>query len=157
MNYILKRKNRIVEGELRSKELVEYLHNLNAPKKVWISEDASGIVTQISYDPSTNQIVGLVLPTNQTGMPIPYSFCPHTINDIEQFIKLNQKSTLVYLVLAQPLMDNVPPFVLQCFGTDNRFKTEHTMLRWKQTRDQLAMYASNLISSRFFYFISYIR
>lgn len=140
VNYILQKKSKIIEGELRCKQLAEYLHKLNAPKEVWISEDASGIITQISFDPSTNQVVGLVLPTDHTGMPLPYSFCPQTINDIELFIRKNPKSTLVYLVLAQPLVDNVPPFILQCYGTDNTFKTEETILRWKQTRDQLTMY-----------------
>lgn len=151
VNYITQRKNTVIEGELRCKELAEYLRELKAPKQIWISEDASGIVSQVSYDSTTNQLVGLVLPTNHTGMPIPYSFTPQSINDIELQIEENPKSKLVYLILAQPLMENVPPFILQVFGTDNCFKTEDVLLRWKQTKDQLAMYASIFILYKFIF------
>ena len=31
--------------------------------------------------------------------------------------------------MAKPLSVNIPPFCLACFGTDNKFTTEHIMLR----------------------------
>lgn len=132
-------KSKIIEGELRCKELSEYLDKHNAPREVWISEDASGIVAKVMYDSTTNQIVGLVLPTNKnTGMPETFSFTPQSAIDIDQQIKENPQSTLVYLVMAQPLMDNVPPFILQIFGSDNRFTSKNVLLRWKHTKDQLS-------------------
>lgn len=140
MNYVNQEKKKIVEGELRCLELADYLKKLKAPKQVWLSEDGSGINAKVSFDPSTNQLVGLVLPTNHNGMPVSFSFTPQSFNDIEQQMKLNQMSTLVYLVMAQPILDNSPPFILQIYGTDNRFQTEDVMLRWKHTIDQLAMY-----------------
>lgn len=119
--------------------MAEYLHILKAPKKVWISEDASGIVSTVSFDSRTNQLIGLVLPTNyRTGMPTPFSFTPQSLKEIEEQIKQNGKSSLVYIVLAQPLLDNTPPFILQIFGTDNRFKSRDILLRWKHTEDQLS-------------------
>lgn len=39
---------------------------------VWLSEDATAIVARLRYDPSTNQIVGILLPTNNNGSPIPF-------------------------------------------------------------------------------------
>lgn len=140
MNYVSQEKKKIIEGELRCIELANYLNKLKAPKQVWLSEDASGINAKVSFDPSTNQLVGLVLPTNHNGMPVSFSFTPQSLNDIEQQMKLNQMSTLVYIVMAQPILDNVPPFLLQIYGTDNRFQTEDVMLRWKHTVNQLAMY-----------------
>lgn len=140
MKYIHEKKQKIIEGELRCKELAEYLEKLNAPKEVHLEEDGSGIVVKCSYDSPTNQLVGLVLPTDQrTGMPVPYSFTPQSIIDIEQQIAQNSKSTLVYLILAQPIMENVPPFILQVYGTDNKFKSGSVIQRWKHTKDQLAM------------------
>lgn len=65
-------KMRVLEGNLRCKELAEYLDNLNAVKRVWLSEDATAIVSKISYDPKTNQLIGLVLPLNNNGCPIPF-------------------------------------------------------------------------------------
>lgn len=68
-------KCRIVEGELRSRELKNYLDVLGLPKCVWICEDASGIVAGVKHDPSTNQLVGLVLPLDSnTGIPRDHSF-----------------------------------------------------------------------------------
>lgn len=139
MGYIHKRKERVIEGELRCEELLNYLEKLNAPKTIWLSEDASGVFAKVTHDPNTNQLVGLVLPTeSKTGSPMLFSFTPHSIEYIEKQMKENSMSTLVFLVLAQPIMNKSPPFILQVFGTDNKFKTQDVMLRWQHTRDQLA-------------------
>lgn len=83
-------------------------------------------------------MVGLVLPTNkQTGMPIPFTYIPNSISDIEEQLK-NSKATLVYVVMAQSIKENIPPFVLQIFGTDNKFVAGDVMNRWKYTEDELA-------------------
>lgn len=141
MNYISQKKQKFIEGELRCKELAQYLIQLGAPMAVWLAEDASGIVPNVAYDPNTNQIVGLVLPTEtKTGIPISYSYTPQSINDIDRMINRNAKSTLIYLVLAQPIMDNAPPFVLQVFGTDNKFDSVDVTKRWSHTADQLSRY-----------------
>ena len=36
-----------------------------------------------------------------------------------------------YVYMAQPLHLNVPAFCLACFGTSNKFKAEHVLLRWQ--------------------------
>lgn len=139
VKYINQDKEKIIEGELRVKQLAEYLEKLKAPRKVWISEDGSGIVAKVSYDSSSNQLVGLVLPIDKTtGMPIRFTFSPHTVEDINQQITQNSKSTLVYVILAQPIVDHVPPFILQVYGTDNKFTSENVLMRWQHIKDQLA-------------------
>lgn len=65
-------KTHVVEGQLRCKELSDYLDDMRAIKRVWISEDGTAIVARISYDPKTNQLVGLVLPLGLNGCPIPF-------------------------------------------------------------------------------------
>lgn len=72
MRCIDENKTRVVEGKLRCEELYRYLDNLNAVKTVWLSEDATAIVSKATYDPITNQIVGIVLPLNHYGSPIPF-------------------------------------------------------------------------------------
>lgn len=66
----------------------------------------------------------------------------------------NSMSTLVYLVLAQPIMNKkVPPFILQVFGTDNIFQTQDVIFRWQHTRDELARYFlsdTHSVKSQFF-------
>lgn len=138
MSYVQKRKQKIIEGNLRCKELSDYLEEIKAPRKVWINEDASGIVSQVTYDPSTNQLVGLVLPLDKNGMPIPFSFTPNSVDEIKNQMKDNSRSTLVYLILAQPLKDNSAPFILAIYGTDNKFKSNDVLQRWHHIKDQLA-------------------
>lgn len=131
---------RVIEGELRCEQLRAYLHNLKVEKAVWLSEDGSGIVSDIHYDTISDQLVGFVLPFGtDTGSPIPFSFKARDGEEIIKHMSSNiQKSCLVYLVMAQPLSVGVPPFVLQIFGTDNRFSKEDVVKRWNHTQNELA-------------------
>lgn len=132
---------RIVEGELRCEQLKKYCEALNVDKDVWISEDGSGIVSSIHYDSVSNQLVGFVLPNDsKTGSPIPFSFGAENAAEIIKHMSDSnlQKSSLVYLVMAQPLSEKVPPFILQIYGTDNRFSKEDVAKRWNYTQSELA-------------------
>lgn len=61
-----------IEGKLRCQELSEYLEKIKAVKSVWICEDATAIISTVKFDPKTNQIVGILLPMNNKGCPIPF-------------------------------------------------------------------------------------
>lgn len=137
MGYINQNKSKVIEGELRIKELNHYLDSQKLEKCVWISEDATAIVTKVEYDPKSNQMVGIVLPINSsTGMPIPFSYLATSEAEIYENMDCN-KSSNVYVVMAQPITKNVPAFVLQLFGTDNKFETKNVLLRWQHTRAEL--------------------
>lgn len=71
MRCINNTKVRVNEGELRCKELAKFLDDHNTKKVVWLSEDATALMPKIKYDPTTDQIVGILLPTNKNGLPIP--------------------------------------------------------------------------------------
>lgn len=130
-------KDRIIEGQLRCKQLNTYLDEIKASKYVFLSEDASGIVKNISYDVNSNQLVGLVLPFNESnGMPISFSFEAKSAEDMEKYLKLSQ-STLVYIIVAQPLQVGASPFILQMFGTDNTFETSDVLRRWAYIIEEL--------------------
>lgn len=137
MDYINKNKQHIIEGQLRCGELKAYINKVKAPNVVWLSEDGSGIVPKICYDSTTNQMVGLVLPLDkETGMPIPFSYTPKSTKDIESFSKV-KKSSLVYIVMAQPLKRDTPPFILQLFGVDNTFTALNVTCRWEYIKREL--------------------
>lgn len=137
VHYINKTKKRFVEGDLRCKELNDYLDKVDSPKAVWLSEDGSGIVSKVAYDSASNQLVGLVLPFHsETGIPIPFSFKPKSEHNIEKFLKC-PTSTHLYLVMAQPIKSNTPPFILQIFGTDNKFTAMNIVQRWNHTKREL--------------------
>lgn len=126
-----------MEGQLRSKELFQYLENIKSPKHVFLSEDASGVIKRVTYDVHSNQLIGLVLPFNDiNGMPKTFSFKATNATDIEKYLKLPQ-ATLVYIIAAQPLLPGASPFILQVFGTDNTFKTNDVLSRWKYTENEL--------------------
>lgn len=136
MNYISQHKPRVIEGELRIDELAKHLEKFNSPKTVWLSEDGSGIVSKVAYDSSTNQLVGVVLPTDSnTRFPISFSYTPHNYHDIVQCME-KPHSSLIYLIMAQPVSENVPPFILSLFGTDNGFTTQDVMFRWKHIKNE---------------------
>lgn len=109
----------------------------------WLSEDGSGIVPKVEYDTLNSQLVGQVLPIDgKTGIPIKHAYVVKSAADIESFLKDTSinKATLVYIVMAQPLKQNVPPFVLSVFGTDNKFKADQVLQRWKFMEAELARY-----------------
>lgn len=113
------------------------MDSLSLEKYVWLSEDATAIVTKVDFDPKSNQMIGLVLPTNsETGMPIPFTYMASSEGEIHKNMKVN-KSTNVYVVMAQPIIKNAPAFVLQLFGSDNKFTTQNVLFRWKHTRAEL--------------------
>lgn len=130
VNYISQNKPRILEGEIRAKELSDYLDALGLHKYVWISEDGTGIVSKIQHDPYTNQLVGLVLPfDSKTGIPVAFTYVASSAEEIQKLVG-HDISTHVYLVLAQSIVEGVPPFILQIFGTNNKFTAEDVMKRW---------------------------
>lgn len=66
-------KSRVVEGQLRVEELAKFISDNQAVKSVWLSEDATAVISKIKYDSVTNQLVGLLLPTNpNNGCPTPF-------------------------------------------------------------------------------------
>lgn len=133
MHLIHSDKERIVEGKLRSKELADHLKRTNSSNAVFLSEDASGVVKKIVYDAFSNQLIGIVLPFDEkTGKPKIFSFTAESPESIRKYIDSPQ-STLVYIIVAQPLNRHSPPFILQIFGTNNTFKTDDVLNRWKFT------------------------
>lgn len=137
MKRIFNHKERLIEGELRCQQLVEHLERTNSPKSIFLSEDGSGIIQKVVYDSHTDQLIGLVLPLQEeNGMPIMCSFKAESAEMIKRHLE-QPKSTLVYIVVAQPLGPSKVPFILQIFGTDNKFQTPDVLKRWMHTEHEL--------------------
>lgn len=137
MNHIRTDKERIVEGELRCGKLREHLEQIGAPMSVFLSEDGSGIVKKVVYDPYSNQMIGIVLPIDERdGMPQICTFKAESIDKMREHLEKPQ-SNLVYIIAAQPLKEKAPPFILQIFGTDNKFDSKSVLKRWEYTENEL--------------------
>lgn len=103
---------------------------------VWISEDGTGVQGKVEFDPLTNQMVGLVQRIDpHTGMPIRFTYLARDVTEIQENMK-QDKSMYAYVVMAQPLSRNAPPFPLQLFGSDNKFTTQNVLLRWQHMVEQ---------------------
>ena len=137
VHYINEHKVKVIEGGLRCPELSSYLTQHNAPRMVWLSEDGTGVVSKIEYDATLDELVGLVLPIDQTtGMPTCHTFKARTAEEIAGHMN-KPTSSHVYIVMAQPLKEAIPPFLLLMFGTDNKFKTMSVLQRWNFIRKEL--------------------
>lgn len=133
-------RERIIEGQLRCKGLSSYLDKFGTDKIVWLSEDATAITPKVNYDVVTDTLIGLVAPFNEeTGCPISFHFKASTAKDITEHMK-KEKATSVYLVMAQPLDEKYPPFVLQLFGWDCSMTARHVTSRWEFTKNELSKY-----------------
>lgn len=127
---MLQDKVMLIEGQLRCEELNNHLHKIGAPRKIFISEDASGIVQNVTFDVKTNQLIGLVAPIKpENGCPKMFSYLATSEQEIKRCMEL-PKSSLVYMIVAQPLRKHAPPFILQLFGTDNKFNSSNVTARW---------------------------
>lgn len=138
-------KQRVHEGELRCEQLLQHLERTNSPKAVFLSEDGSGIVKKVVYDKINDQLVGLVLPfEKESGMPIQFSFKAETAEKMKEYLDL-PKAGLVYAIVAQPLIRHATPFILQLFGTDNKFEANDVINRWNYTEKELKKYVWDLL------------
>lgn len=127
----------IEEGKLRCVELKQYLVERKGGFDVWLCEDASGIISKVQYDYTSNQLIGIVLPIDATtGCPKVYPSTTRDADEIKTYMKC-AKSTLVYFVMAVPLNETIAPFILQLYGTDNKFNKMDVNKRWNFTIDQL--------------------
>lgn len=137
VNHIHVDKERIIEGELRCEKLRQHLENSNASKSVFLSEDGSGILQKVVYDSRSNQMIGIVLPINKdNGMPQIMTFKAESAEKMKEYLE-KPLSKLVYIVVAQPLKEGVPPFILQLYGTDNKFDRNTVSKRWEHTVHEL--------------------
>lgn len=135
-------KERIVEGELRSAGLAKYLLQHDAGSDIWICEDGSGLIPKVLYDLTLDELIGMTLPIDDdTGCPKRFAFTARDEGEIKRFCNMT-KSTHVYLVLAIPLKEGVAPFILQMYGTDNRFTARNVIRRWNHTTTELKRYLS---------------
>lgn len=133
-----------VEGVLRTEELSKYLDDLNLPRIVALSEDATKIVDRIQYDKSTNQLLGFVLPLQETnGMPLIGGNKATSASAIERCFfdfetgEERKKSTYINVVMAQPLVRGIPPICILIFGSDTHYSSKDIQKRWNFIENEL--------------------
>ncbi|KAJ8669437.1 hypothetical protein QAD02_000696 [Eretmocerus hayati] len=127
----------VLEGELMVDQMVKFLNDRGLPRVVVLNEDATRLVSKLSYNSRTNQCVGRVLPYDENSMPIPGSFrCP-TLDVIENYFKHDDASKSLHVYMVQPVADGVPSFCSLMFGTRNEFDAVDSIIRLNYIRNQI--------------------
>lgn len=136
--YIHKTHSTIIEGIVRSDELLLYLKERNLPLVVSLSEDATRIVGRVQYSRHTNQLIGFTLPIDKSnGLPVPFSYPARNFNEIVRHFTSNHPiSSYANMVMAQPL-GNVAAFCLLLFGSDNKYDAHDVCNRWTSIGSKL--------------------
>lgn len=146
--YIKSANCHVVEGVLRSEELLLYLKERNLPLVISLSKDATRIIGRVQYDAATNQLVGFTLPlSHSNGMPIPYSFPARSAQEIHgHFSNENSISNFLNVIMAQPVDKNSKPFCLLAFGSDNIYTSVDVAKRWNFICTELKKIGINVLT-----------
>ena len=96
------------EGKIGAEFFKDYLLRYNLPLVCSIAEDATGVVGRREYSSEWNSVVGCSLPLKSSGLPDFNMSIVKQVKDIRKMFQLYERSSLVMIVMAQPLA-NVPP------------------------------------------------
>ena len=127
----------IYEGKMRLRELKNFLTHNGFQPCVWLSEDATRIVGRIVYDGVANQIVGCLLPFDNNGMPMAFSYKFENVLETFEFLQNMKVTSLVNVIMAQPMDTAAPSFCLLMYGTDNKQNYAVTSKRWNFMKNEL--------------------
>lgn len=109
------------EGFLDFDALQKYIEKFNYSKSIGIFEDGAAITQNVSYDPLTNELIGLTAPFSESGIPCrrfhhaEFSFA--IVNAIREYSKCNT----VQVIITRPNTSNAVPFILGYYFSDNKF------------------------------------
>lgn len=147
--YVQKSNCRVVEGIVRSEELLEFLKQRNIEPIVALSEDATRIVGRIQCDIKINQIVGFALPISESnGVPITLSYPARNANEIiDHFSSGNIPSSFVNVIMAKPITtQKTPSFCLLLYGSNNDYTSFNVCKRWEYVVSKLKSLGITVIS-----------
>lgn len=75
-----------------------------------------------------------------------FSFIAKNADAIKKCIS-ESISRNVYVVMAQPIDERVPPFILQMYGTNGTFTAQDVVRRWHYTKLELEKYVIYIVIS----------
>jgi hypothetical protein len=130
-NFINKEYKIIHEGHLRFEELKLFLEKHQYKLEIGVFEDGTRIISNVDYDSTTDTLIGLVAPYDETGMPYRLHFKANCAVGVLNAIRNNNTSSTVQVIIAKPNNTNSIPFVLGVFGTDNKFSNLNVQKRYK--------------------------
>ena len=132
-------KHKLIEGEFQYTTFIESIRPLNC-KYVFCGEDSTAIIPKVSYDSHSNSFVGFTLPLKH-GFPRCNFYSTNSIDELESWHNEIEKSHLLNVHVIQGLLPQgrvvCPPFLLACYGTNNKHNSNDVLSRWVQIFDTL--------------------
>jgi len=136
INRCLDKESNINDGIVRFKELKLFLTKRKYPLNVFISEDQTAILKNITYYSKSNRMIGFVSCCKENGFP-KNNFYINSVKDIENAFSNYVVGCNAYMYMAQPLIDNAPAFCLTAFASDNKFNHTDVLARWTFLKNEL--------------------
>ncbi|CAF3724616.1 unnamed protein product [Rotaria sordida] len=119
------------ECEFRFDLLKDYLDSIKS-QYVFSSEDASGVVSSVSYDAINDSFIGFT-PSLNNGLPVINQFKTNSYSELEQWFHDIDKSTLVNVHLIEPLLTDVTslvrsrPYIISAYGISKGRLPSHAL------------------------------
>ncbi|CAF4628465.1 unnamed protein product [Rotaria sp. Silwood2] len=137
------------ECEFRFDLLKDYLDSIKS-QYVFSSEDATGVVSSVSYDAINDSFIGFT-PSLNDGLPVINQFKTNSYSELEQWFHDIDKSTLVNVHLIEPLLTDVTslvhsrPYTISAYGINNKHSASGTIRRWIYIYNQCKERNINLV------------
>ncbi|CAF1375253.1 unnamed protein product [Adineta ricciae] len=125
-------KNHLSEGQFNYDYAHEYFQ-LNKSTIGFCAEDCTAIIPKITYDTKSNAFIGFSLPLDKNGIPLNSFYSTSSFTRFEEWCSNLSQANLLNACLIQPLSsstENISPYLLAAFGTDNRFISSDIIARW---------------------------
>lgn len=115
--------------------LKRYLQENNYPPTVMLIEDGTKVQQHVQFDSRFDCLTGLVSPlVGETGLPEQDTFKATCALKMKEYVETYAVADTAYVQLALPLAKGAAPYVLLYFGTNNKFKHDDVIKRWRETR-----------------------
>lgn len=102
--------------------LVTHLKNFDAMDAlIVLGQDDTSLVSRIEHRVDGDQLIGFVSPfSSETGLPLVGYFKARSMSLVLETFKKQKKAQSVHAIMAIPLSNKAPPFVLCIYGTDTK-------------------------------------
>jgi hypothetical protein len=125
-------KHQFVEGEFQYERLEKFVAPLGC-KYAFCGEDATTVISKVTYDSLSNCFVGFVMPL-ENGFPIPRYYSTDLFGQLDTWYDQVEKSTLLNVHVVQALcpVDRLSPspFLLAAYGTNSKYTAKDIVNRW---------------------------
>lgn len=125
-------KSHLSEGQFNYDNIRDYF-NLNKSTIGFCAEDCTTVVPKLTYDTKSNTFIGFSLPLDNNGIPVNNLYSTTSFTRFEKWCDEQLLAKSLSACLIQPLsssVNNIPPYVLAAYGTDNKFISSNVIARW---------------------------